>query len=354
MSLAWRVAGIIFLYLFLVGCGSNVGEEVAASPVAQIENTVTAPQSATATSEPIIVELPATSTVALADAADGGSVVTEVPSVTPLPENTPAAETTAVLEVTASNISATTVATETDSPTVVPEDTATLVNTATPAPPTNTPTITPTPTPANTATPLPTATPENVAIGNLRDGMTDVTVIGRVVGTDSFARGFKFMISDGTGQIEMVVWDNMYTSVPNVWQLNMGAQVHVRRGEISTFDGQLQLNPVFADRLTIVSPGGPGVAQSGIGALTLGQVGQRVMVVGTVQNDSENSGGVKLTLDDGSGTVSVFMWHNIFNLVPNGATVRTPGTTVRVAGRLSEFQGRLEIIPALPYDIVIQ
>ena len=264
------------------------------------------------------------------------SVTATIPpsaTTTPPPSNTPPPPTQTPLP------------THTQPPTITPTPTNTPLPTQTPLP---------TATPPPTNTPLPTATPKpiNVPINTLTDGMQNVTVIGNVVGTASFSRGFKFTLSDGTGQVTMVLWDNIYDVLPNPATLNYGARVQVK-GDVSSFEGERQIEPSGEWDVTILQAGGLGAGVRAINEVTMEHVGWRIAVAGTIQSVSENSGGIKLTISDDTGQIEIFIWHNVFNRIPNNGVLRNAGTRIQLAGRVQEFRGGLEIVPALPYDVQI-
>ena len=54
-----------------------------------------------------------------------------------------------------------------------------------------------------------------------------------------------------------------------------------------------------------------------------------------------------------SGEILVFVWRNILDRVQNNAALGIPGTRVRVTGVVQEFRSNREIVPTLPYDIVV-
>jgi DNA/RNA endonuclease YhcR with UshA esterase domain len=56
-------------------------------------------------------------------------------------------------------------------------------------------------------------------------------------------------------------------------------------------------------------------------------------------------------LDNGSGEVMLLLWQNVFERVPDGADLVTVGNRLRVVGRVEEYQGTLQVVPALPFDI---
>ena len=249
-------------------------------------------------------------------------------------------------------------ATPTPLPTLTPRPTATI----TPAPtaaasptPLNTPT--PTEIPTDTPTPAPSATPTPdfvaTAIRDLRPGDENVKIAGQVVATASLSKGFKFTLDDGTGQVTLVMWHNLYDTCPDAPRLNLGASVRVIKGKVGEYEGQLQIEPAFGDNVRVVAAGRSAAPQpiNGLGAF----IGQTVTISGEIGNvAAAGQSAVTLSVFDESGAVTVFIWRTVLERIPNSnPALGTPGAKVRVVGVVQEYRGALEVVPTLPYDVEI-
>jgi uncharacterized protein YdeI (BOF family) len=271
---------------------------------------------------------PPSSPVALATAQELAIVASPVPSATPSATAVPP--------------------TAAPSATFTPEPTSTLTPTATP-----TASLTPTPTETPTETPTPTATPIPITpIGNVPSlSGLEITVIGQVTAVESFARGFKFTLSDGTGQVVLLMWDNVYDDAWDGSKLNLGATVRAT-GKVGQFEGEWQVVPTWGGgvRVTAVGPGMPA-------SQPIGQLGDymnlRVAVTGQISRVEKTETAVRLFVTDESGEILVFIWNNIFTRIPNQQTL-TPGTNVRIVGYVGEFRGTRQLLPRLPFDVEIR
>ena len=65
---------------------------------------------------------------------------------------------------------------------------------------------------------------------------------GRVALMEGFNGGMKATLDDGTAQIMLVLWDDVYTALPDPLALDVGAEVEVR-GEIGVYEDELQIVP---------------------------------------------------------------------------------------------------------------
>lgn len=246
-------------------------------------------------------------------------------------------------------------ATATSAPTDTPPPMATSLPTDTPTPePTSPPTVVPTPTltptPAATATPVVVLTP----IGEItaeRSG-EEVTVEGTVVGTESFSAGFKFTLEDGTGQIVLLMWHNVYDDCWDAASINLGATVRAT-GEIGQYEGELQIEPGFGGDVKAIEGAAAWATLREIGSLSGADEGQRVMIEGEVVRVEGLSSAVKVFVGDETGEVMVFIWRNVLDRIPNNTALGTEGSRVRVVGTVEVYRSNLEVVPTLPYDVVV-
>lgn len=247
-----------------------------------------------------------------------------------------------------------------------PPATPTVAPSPTPVPPTPTatprprPTLTPTPSPTlePSPTPLPpTPTPVPVVItpiGRLPEHIgQEVTVEGRVVSTASFSKGFKFTLDDGTGQVVLLMWLNVYDDCRDARKINLGARVRAT-GTVGTYEGQLQVVPEWGRQVKALQAAAPSAPARQVASITAADEGQRVMIDGTVARIEKSESNVRLFVNDGSGEILVLLWPNIYERVPNRERLDTPGTLVQVVGVVKIYKGTIEIIPALPYDVGVR
>jgi DNA/RNA endonuclease YhcR with UshA esterase domain len=244
-------------------------------------------------------------------------------------------------------------------PAATPEPTITPAPEVTPTP-TATPAVTPTPgptkTPAGTDTPQPTEAP--AVSGNIAPisavtkdnvGQT-VTVRGKVVDTSSFSAGFKFLLDDGTGRMQLTLFDDTYKFVPSRAGLNLGADVHAA-AKVTEYQGVLELQPDSGRDVQIITPGSSaGVAATKINQL--GKPGELVAIEGTITDMKGFSSGANVFVDDGTGNVRVTLFDNVLAYVPRDRLVA--GAVVHVYGKLGAFGGALQLVPALGYDVVFK
>jgi DNA/RNA endonuclease YhcR with UshA esterase domain len=230
-------------------------------------------------------------------------------------------------------------------------------------PATSTPAIAPTPTVAPTTAHTPTVTGTVVAtpapgsvtsIDSIDKSMIGqaITVRGQVVATGSFKEGFSFRLNDGSGSIALILFDGHYRELANQADLNLGARVTVK-AVVVEFQGDLELQPASGGDVIVEQPGSSSIVTTrAINTLSASDIGSLAAVVGDVLRVEGFSAGVRVFVNDGSGEVMVVIFSNVLNYVPNAPSMQA-GAKVRVAGRIDQFNGALEIVPALGYDVTV-
>lgn len=210
------------------------------------------------------------------------------------------------------------------------------------------PTVTPIPT---DVPPVPTDPPPAPAIGQLdavSDG-TEVTITGNVVSVASFSQGFKFTVADDTGRITLLLWHNVYDDCWACAGLNIGASV-VAVGEIGRFENERQVVPNWGGGVNVTKQAGAWAQPQPVNNLS-NVIGQRAMVEGTISDTFSNEKFTKLQVNDGTGTVEIFVWNNVWARVAIRDQLAI-GAHVRAVGIVGEFSGTVQVQPVLPVDIL--
>jgi len=193
---------------------------------------------------------------------------------------------------------------------------------------------------------------ETVAIDKLSVADLDrfVRVQGTVVQVKPFSAGVKFTVDDGSGTITALVWQSVYEGVADREYLTAGAEVAFQ-GTISEYRGELELMPEQPLDVVLVKAG-PGAATTSIANITTEHVGQMVRVEGQVVEIKPFSKGTKLKVDDGTGRVTVTLWQDVYDTIPDRERLAV-GVRVSVQGKVGEYQGALEISPRRGTDVIV-
>jgi len=180
----------------------------------------------------------------------------------------------------------------------------------------------------------------------------EVTVVGKVVATASLSQGYKFTLDDGSGQVVLLMWHNVYDDCYAAPKLNIGAEVRAT-GKVGEYEGELQVEPRFGSQVKVLKAGGAFAPQVAINALG-NYLGQIVQVTGEIGNVSGASKSVTISIFDETGATKIFIWRTTLDRIPNAnPALGTVGTRVRVVGVVQEYRGSLEVVPTLPYDVEV-
>ena len=248
-------------------------------------------------------------------------------------------------EAAPSSLTGRSASTETPRPTETPVPT--IARTPTPAP-----TGRPAPGTKPTTTPTPTVEPRAIAAITADRMGEEVTVEGTVIDTASFSTGLKFTLDDGTGRIVLLMWHDVYDDCWDAPEINLGAKV-LATGEVSQYEGELQIQPGFGGDVKAVEGAPPLVPQREIGSISSEEEGQRVTIEGEVVRVEGLRSAAKVFVGDETGEILVFIWGNVLDRVANNTGLGTPGSCVRIAGIVEVYRGNLEVVPTLPNDMVV-
>lgn len=178
-----------------------------------------------------------------------------------------------------------------------------------------------------------------------------VRVEGILQSLRTFSAGIKGTLGDSTGTVTLLLWQEVYDSLPESTTLVPGAVLRVE-GEVNEYRGELEVVPWAPADVSVVGLAELPLEQLSIGQLTVDDLSQTVWVEGTIAEVIPFSRGVKYTLDDGTGTITLLLWQNVYDELDEPAML-TVTTRLAVRGEVSEYQGDLEVVPQFPSDIEV-
>ena len=89
-----------------------------------------------------------------------------------------------------------------------------------------------------------------------------------------------------------------------------------------------------------------------IHSITVDRVGEDVTLEGRVVDTASFSKGFQFTLDDGTGRIVLLTWHDVYDDCWDAPKLDR-GAVVRVTGKISEYEGQLEIQPHFGGDVKV-
>jgi DNA/RNA endonuclease YhcR with UshA esterase domain len=187
-------------------------------------------------------------------------------------------------------------------------------------------------------------------IPTVQDGTT-VSVDALIVRAVPFASGKRFMLQEDNTEALVVFWQDLYDACPDREHLVPGAWVSVQ-GQVKTYQGDREIVPERADDVVFVEMRGlPPIPDCAIAELSPDQVGHSCEIEGYIRARHPFSKGVRWVVDDGTGQIAVLLWQSVLNELIDGDTFEVGGR-VRITGETDVYRGVLELVPALPSDVV--
>lgn len=237
------------------------------------------------------------------------------------------------------------------SPTAAPQ--AQPTHTATPPPtPSPMPSATSLPGPRPSPTPPPTPAIESrsiAAISTVDVGKTVTLERAGIAGVDYLSKGVKLTLTDATGSIALILWQDLLEQTEDRHDLLPGSQVKVT-GRIDEYEGELEIVPRTGDGVTVLDRGGrPPVEARAVAQITAADEGRVLTVEGRLTR-IEGRGWLRLWVDDGTGEMLVYVPERVVAYLPVGIG---PGSILRVTGEVEIYQGTLEIIPLAGADVEV-
>jgi DNA/RNA endonuclease YhcR with UshA esterase domain len=217
--------------------------------------------------------------------------------------------------------------------------------------------------------------PLAVRIGELsvRHVNQEVQVAGRAVQITPFTQGVRITLSDGSGEIILLLWQELWTQIREKTNLTEGAQVRVS-GMVDEYRGELELVPKRAadvEVITLTSSPAPveEVAtrvptaihstaaprptlrptrkptavpvRRTIASLSTQDLEAIVLVRGTIAAVNEFSRGKYVQIEDETGQIQIVLFADVLEPVNDRIA---QGVTVTVRGRVNVFHGQLEVV----------
>jgi DNA/RNA endonuclease YhcR with UshA esterase domain len=178
-----------------------------------------------------------------------------------------------------------------------------------------------------------------------------VSVEGTVSRVDPFSAGVKCTLSDEVGTITLLLWQDFYDGLADASLLEEGATVRAQ-GEIAEYRGELELVPELLADVQVLSPAARQVIARELGDITATDVGRTVAVRGVLKALRSFSAGVKGILDDGTGTITLLLWQELYDSLAERAHLM-PGLVLNAEGQVAEYKGELELVPRAAGDVTV-
>ena len=178
-----------------------------------------------------------------------------------------------------------------------------------------------------------------------------VSVEGTVTRIDPFSAGVKCALSGGEGTITLLLWQDLYDGLADASLLGEGATVRAQ-GVIAEYHGEIEIVPELPADVQVLTLASRQALGRQVDQIAAADAGHTVAVQGALTALRAFSAGVKAILDDGTGTITILLWQEVYDGLADQAGL-VPGALVSVEGQVSEYKGELEVVPRAAGDVDI-
>jgi DNA/RNA endonuclease YhcR with UshA esterase domain len=176
-------------------------------------------------------------------------------------------------------------------------------------------------------------------------------VEGTISRVEAFSAGVKCLLDDASDTATLLLWQDLYDALPQRDALIAGAAVRVV-GEVSEYQGEMEIVPELPSDVALLAPAEPLAASQRVAQIAPADVGRTVLVKGILTSLAPFSAGVKGTLDDGTGTITLLLWQDVYDGLADPATL-SAGARLSVRGEIDQYLGEMEVVPQVAADVQI-
>ena len=184
---------------------------------------------------------------------------------------------------------------------------------------------------------------------------------GKITNIRTFTKGRTLTIDDGSGFIDVLIWDADYEKISNKGALQISREISVQ-GVIGSFQDKLQIKPGSPEEIKIVGakeevtvtpPVAVEIPILNIGQITKDRIGQTVGCQGVVTQYKPFAEGAMLVVSDETGRIVVVLWDKVKNQITDNRVYIT-GTKISVRGKLGASREQLQLVPQRASDITVK
>jgi len=192
-----------------------------------------------------------------------------------------------------------------------------------------------------------------------------ITTKGEIIKIRKFSKGVSLTISDNNENIDVVLWNNVYNSIPNQDDIVEGTKVKIT-GKIGIYRGRLQIVPKTSAQFKIIKKAGteeeevikptPPVKKKitaiKIANISTNDIGKIIKIKGKITDFYDFSKGRRITLDDGTASIDVILWNDLLNSIPEAEYLRAD-SEIAVTGKVGIYRDNLQVVPKYSDNVEI-
>jgi len=197
------------------------------------------------------------------------------------------------------------------------------------------------------------ATIEITPISAIAEPLLDsyVTIKGTVLEAGNFSKGFRFVVADDTGRIDVTYFESVFDTLSKPELVRVGAVAQIT-GRVDEYEGKFSIIPNRGKETLVFSNTVRTVDHRELGGLNNGDHGAIILVEGEVHSVEKFDNGVDVLIFDATGTQKVRLYNVVAARIKKDVLVT--GSKVSVTGKVKatrKFGLRIDV--ALPSDVVV-
>jgi DNA/RNA endonuclease YhcR with UshA esterase domain len=161
----------------------------------------------------------------------------------------------------------------------------------------------------------------------------------------------RLVVDDGSGAVTVVIWADVAGESERPGSFVRGGRVDVQ-GRVVEYRGQLEVLPELASDVLELVPAGEGATQLRLSELGAERAGDTVTVTAQIVYSVPCSSGVRFGLRQGNAEGYLLGWSGWLDACPAAAQL-LPGAMVTARGLVTLYEGKPEIVPQRPDDVVV-
>jgi len=198
----------------------------------------------------------------------------------------------------------------------------------------------------------PTAEKFNIGDISTDTNLKIISITGDVRDIHSPYKGLTLIsVGDASGEVDVAVYSDVTALTGEIPVVQIGDSVQVN-GTVTFYKDTPQLALTNSSDLVKLDTSSAPVTTTRIGDLDASRVGTRVSVQGDVADAKKFSQGLRVSLDDGSGTITVLLWSDTLTQITNADEIKK-GAHMQALGKLNQYRGDLEVVPNRGSDVQV-
>ncbi len=184
-----------------------------------------------------------------------------------------------------------------------------------------------------------------------------VTVGGKIKSVKKIKGGILVTIDDGTAEMKFPIWDKVLRHVPNRDAIASGNRIEFV-GKVTEYKGRLEVVPTWGEDVHVSGAASEKKTSEEPIRIQLIELsddllGEIVTVEGEITRVKSIKGGILVTIRQGDEYMTTPIWDDVLSEIADRDRLEK-GAYVVITGKVTEYKGRLEVVPRSGADVEVK